>query len=97
MTVAVTIGHLQAATRPTGKLASPRITVTHVAYLYVTKFVKIDPNHTGNEIHYIAEHCLNSCINQKRLTDGRVRKQKNLISRIFPPTIAVCWLCRSIS
>ena len=24
--------------------------------LYVTRFVKIDPNHTGTEIHFIAEH-----------------------------------------
>ena len=24
--------------------------------LYVTGFVKIDPNHTGTEIHFIAEH-----------------------------------------
>ena len=23
---------------------------------YVTGFVKIDPNHTGTEIHFIAEH-----------------------------------------
>ena len=23
---------------------------------YVTGFVKIDPNHTGSEIHFIAEH-----------------------------------------
>ena len=30
-------------------------------------------------------------------TNGKVRKPKNRISRIFPPTIAVCWLCQSIS
>ena len=24
--------------------------------IYVTGFVKIDPNHTGTEIHFIAEH-----------------------------------------
>ena len=24
--------------------------------VYVTGFVKIDPNHTGTEIHFIAEH-----------------------------------------
>ena len=30
-------------------------------------------------------------------TYSRVRKPKNRISRIFPPTTAVCWLCRSIS
>ena len=24
--------------------------------LYVTGFVKIDPSHTGTEIHFIAEH-----------------------------------------
>ena len=25
-------------------------------YINVTGFVKIDPNHTGTEIHFIAEH-----------------------------------------
>ena len=25
-------------------------------YAYVTGFVKVDPNHTGTEIHFIAEH-----------------------------------------
>ena len=30
---------------------------THMdACTYVTGFVKIDPNHTGTEIHFIAEH-----------------------------------------
>ena len=24
--------------------------------IFVTGFVKIDPNHTGTEIHFIAEH-----------------------------------------
>ena len=24
--------------------------------IYVTGFVKVDPNHTGTEIHFIAEH-----------------------------------------
>ena len=27
-----------------------------VATVYVTGFVKLDPNHTGTEIHFIAEH-----------------------------------------
>ena len=27
-----------------------------VHMIYVTGFVKIDPNHTGTEIHFIAEH-----------------------------------------
>ena len=29
---------------------------TGVACIYVTRFVKIDPNHTGTEIHFIGEH-----------------------------------------
>ena len=28
----------------------------HLIFIYVTGFVKIDPNHTGTEIHFIAEH-----------------------------------------
>ena len=32
-----------------------------------------------------------------KFTSGRVRKPKNRLSRIFPPGIAVCWSCLSIS
>ena len=28
----------------------------HVQIIYATGFVKIDPNHAGTEIHFIAEH-----------------------------------------
>ena len=32
------------------------IATLYKRFLYVTGFVKIDPNHTGTEIHFIAEH-----------------------------------------
>ena len=40
-----------------GKIPYWWMITTHQKYhTYVTGFVKIDPNHTGTEIHFIAEH-----------------------------------------
>ena len=70
-TVAVSISHLQAVTRPTVKLASLRILWTHITYLCVTGFVKINPSCTRTEICFIAEHIkANSCTNQKHQIHG---------------------------
>ena len=33
-----------------------KIRLNLLAFGYVTGFVKIDPNHTGTEIHFIGEH-----------------------------------------
>ena len=33
-----------------------RSSLTIATKVYVTGFVKIDPNHTGTEIYFIAEH-----------------------------------------
>ena len=35
---------------------SYKVGYTHCNGLYMTGFVQIDPNHTGTEIHFIAEH-----------------------------------------
>ena len=56
--------------RPTRKVASLRIMWTHIACLCMTGFVKIDPNHTRSEIHFIAEH--------KSLTLALARNTKHM-------------------
>ena len=54
MTIAASIGHLQACTDPQGLTPSVWITCSHVSYLYVTGFAKTVPNGTRIEIQIIA-------------------------------------------